>query len=59
MPLVTVASGGRLFKAFGHVAIKQREWPLLNTLVAQNAFNGTILWQRQAQPEFHDPSQYA
>ena len=35
MPLVTVASGGRLFKAFGHVAIKQREWPLLNTLIAR------------------------
>jgi hypothetical protein len=52
MPLVTVASGGRLFKAFGHIAIKQREWPLLNTLVAQNAFNGTILWQRELSPNF-------
>ncbi len=52
MPLVTVASGGRLFKAFGHVAIKEREWPLLNTLVAQNAFNGTILWQRSLSPNF-------
>jgi outer membrane protein assembly factor BamB len=46
MPLMTVASGGRLFKAFGHIAVKEREWPLLNTLVAQNAYNGTILWQR-------------
>ncbi len=52
MPLVTVASGGRLFKAFGHIAIKQREWPLLNTLVAQNAFNGTILWKRELSPNF-------
>lgn len=52
MPVVTVASGGRLFKAFGHVAIKEREWPLLNTLVAQNAFNGTILWQRSLSPNF-------
>ncbi|NUQ60953.1 MAG: PQQ-binding-like beta-propeller repeat protein [Pirellulales bacterium] len=52
MPLVTVASGGRLFKAFGHIAIKQREWPLLNTLVAQNAFNGTVLWQRKLSPKF-------
>ena len=52
MPLVTVASGGRLFKAFGHVAIKQREWPLLNTLVAQNAFNGTLLWQRKLSRNF-------
>lgn len=52
MPIVTVAAGGRLFKAFGHVAIKEREWPLLNTLVAQDAFNGTILWQRSLSPNF-------
>ena len=52
MPLVTVASGGRLFKAFGHIAIKQREWPFLNTLVAQNAFNGTILWRRKLSGNF-------
>lgn len=52
MPLVTVAAGGRLFKAFGHIAIKQREWPLLNTLIAQNAFNGTVLWERPLSPNF-------
>ncbi|MGE0755634.1 MAG: PQQ-binding-like beta-propeller repeat protein [Pirellulaceae bacterium] len=52
MPLVTVASGGRLFKAFGHIAIKEREWPLLSTLICQNAFNGTILWQRKLSPSF-------
>jgi outer membrane protein assembly factor BamB len=52
MPLVTVPSGGRLFKAFGHIAIKEREWPLLNTLVAQNAFNGTVLWQHSLSPNF-------
>jgi outer membrane protein assembly factor BamB len=46
MPLVTVASGGRLFKAFGHIAVKEREWPWLNSLIAQDAFNGTILWKR-------------
>lgn len=46
MPLVTVASGGRLFKAFGHISVKEREWPWLNSLVAQNAFNGTMLWKR-------------
>lgn len=46
MPLVTVTSGGRLFKAFGHLAVKEREWPWLNSLIAQNAFNGTILWKR-------------
>src|SRR5262245_929421 len=46
MPLVTVASNGRLFKAFGHVAVKEREWPLLNSLIGQNAYNGTVLWKR-------------
>jgi outer membrane protein assembly factor BamB len=46
MPLVTVASGGRLFKAFGHISVKEREWPWLNTLIAQNAYNGTLLWKR-------------
>lgn len=46
MPLVTVAAGGRLFKAFGHIAVKEREWPWLSSLIAQNAFNGTILWKR-------------
>jgi outer membrane protein assembly factor BamB len=52
MPLQTVASGGRLFKAFGHIAVKEREWPLLNTLICQNAFNGTILWERKLSPNF-------
>ena len=47
MPEVTVTSGGRIFKAFGHVAYKPREWPLLNTLVCLNAYNGTELWRRK------------
>jgi len=46
MPQVAVASAGRAFKAFGHVAFKKREEPLLNKLVAFNGYNGTILWQR-------------
>ena len=45
-PQVSVASAGRLFKAFGHVAWHEREEPFLNTLVAFNGFNGTILWKR-------------
>jgi len=45
-PQLAVAAGGRVFKAFGHVAWHEREEPLLNTLVAFNAFNGTKLWQR-------------
>lgn len=46
MPQVAVASAGRAFKAFGHVAFKTREEPLLNKLVAFNGYNGTMLWQR-------------
>jgi outer membrane protein assembly factor BamB len=45
-PQVAVAAGGRVFKAFGHVAWHEREEPLLNTLAAFNAFNGTMLWKR-------------
>ena len=46
VPQVAVASGGRMFKAFGHVAFKKREEPFLNKLVAFNGYNGTMLWQR-------------
>ena len=46
MPQVAVASAGRVFKAFGHVAFKKREEALLNKLVAYNGYNGTQLWQR-------------
>ncbi len=46
VPQVAVASAGRVFKAFGHVAFKKREEPYLNKLVAFNGYNGTVLWQR-------------
>jgi len=46
LPQVTVTSAGRVFKAFGHVAFKEREEPYLNKLVAFDGYNGTILWQR-------------
>jgi len=46
LPQVTVTSAGRVFKAFGHVAFKEREEPFLNKLVAFNGYNGTMLWQR-------------
>jgi len=46
LPQVAVGSDGRMFKAFGHVAFKEREEPFLNKLVAFNGYNGTILWQR-------------
>lgn len=45
-PQAAVSSGGRLFMAFGHVAWHRREEPVLNTLVALNAFNGARLWTR-------------
>jgi outer membrane protein assembly factor BamB len=47
LPQVTVASDGRVFKEFGHVAFKEREEPFLNKLVAFNGYNGTILWHRK------------
>jgi outer membrane protein assembly factor BamB/predicted amidohydrolase len=50
VPQVAVASAGRVFKAFGHVAFKKREEPYLNKLVAFNGYNGTILWQRDLTP---------
>ncbi|MBC8234157.1 PQQ-binding-like beta-propeller repeat protein [bacterium] len=46
VPQVAVASAGRVFKAFGHVAFKKREEAYLNKLVAFNGYNGTILWER-------------
>jgi len=49
-PQATVASAGRVFKAFGHIAFKEREEPFLNTLVAFNGYNGTILWKRDLVP---------
>ncbi|MGQ9730082.1 MAG: outer membrane protein assembly factor BamB family protein [Candidatus Zipacnadales bacterium] len=45
-PQCAVASKGRLFMAFGHIAWHQREEAVLNTLIAVNAFNGTELWRR-------------
>jgi len=45
-PQAAVASAGRLFMAFGHVAWHEREEPWLDTLVAVNGYNGTMLWKR-------------
>jgi outer membrane protein assembly factor BamB len=46
MPEVSVAAGGRVFRAFGHIAHKANQNAMLNTLICANAFNGTILWTR-------------
>jgi outer membrane protein assembly factor BamB len=47
---VCVASGGRVFKAYGNLAFHIREEHLLNTLVAYNGYNGTELWRRRLRP---------
>jgi len=52
MPEVSVAAGGRVFRAFGHIAHKANQNPMLNTLLCYNAFNGTILWQRPLREGF-------
>ncbi len=52
LPQVAVASAGRIFKAFGHIAFKVREEPLLNTLLALDGYNGTILWKHDLSPHY-------
>jgi outer membrane protein assembly factor BamB len=47
MPAITTIAGGRTFLAMGHIAHHEREEPWLNTLIARNGYNGTILWQRK------------
>jgi len=47
---VTVASNGLVFKGFGNVAFHEREEEFLNTLVAFNGYNGTMLWKRDLVP---------
>jgi outer membrane protein assembly factor BamB len=49
---VTVAAGGRVFKAFGHIAFKEVQNEVLNTLYGINAYNGTILWKRPLKKGF-------
>ncbi len=50
LPQVAVTAAGRVFKAFGHIAFKEREEPWLNTLAAFNGYNGTLLWRREIAP---------
>jgi SAM-dependent methyltransferase len=47
MPAITTAAAGRIFIAMGHIAHHQREEAWLNTLVANNGYNGTTLWTRK------------
>lgn len=52
MPEVSVAAGGRVFRAFGHIAHKANQNAMLNTLICVNAYNGTILWTRKLSEGF-------
>jgi outer membrane protein assembly factor BamB len=52
MPEVSVAAGGRVFRAFGHIAHKANQNAMLNTLIAVNGYNGTILWKRPLKSGF-------
>ncbi len=52
MPEVTVAAGGRIYRAFGHIAHKANQNAMLNTLLCVNTFNGTILWRRPLREGF-------
>ncbi len=52
MPQVSVIAGGRIFKVFGNRTSKQPQWTVMNTLLAMNAYNGTILWKKDLKPGF-------
>ena len=46
MPSITTAAGGRTFLAIGHIAHHEREWGMMNKLIARNGYNGVELWRR-------------
>ena len=52
MPQISVGAGGRIYRAFGHIAHKANQNAMLNTLICANAYNGTILWKRPLKPGF-------
>ncbi len=52
MPSITTAAGGRTFLAMGHIAHHEREWGMLNRLIARNGYNGTILWERKLPEDY-------
>ena len=52
MPEVSVAAGGKVFRAFGHIAHKANQNEMLNTLICANAYNGMILWKRPLKEGF-------
>ena len=52
MPEISVAAGGKVFRAFGHIAHKANQNGMLNTLICVNAYNGMILWKRPLKEGF-------
>src|SRR5207302_1200682 len=52
LPMMSVISGGRVFKVFGDRSSARPQEPLVNKLLCMNAFNGTQLWQRDLSPGF-------
>ncbi|MHC4405367.1 MAG: outer membrane protein assembly factor BamB family protein [Planctomycetota bacterium] len=52
MPEVTVAAGGKVYRAFGHIAHKANQNAMLNTLICVNGHNGAILWKRPLKEGF-------
>lgn len=52
MPEQSVAAGGRIYKAMGHIAHKANQNEMLNTLLCINAYNGTIQWRRELSEGF-------
>ncbi len=51
-PEVTVAAGGRVFKAFGHMTFRAYQNASINTLLGMSAYNGAVLWKRPLKPGF-------
>jgi outer membrane protein assembly factor BamB len=52
LPMMSVVSGGRIFKVFGNRSSAKPQEALVNKLMAMSAFNGTVLWQRDLSPGF-------
>src|SRR5436190_20319128 len=48
----SVISGGRNFKSVEDRSTARPQEPLVNKLLCMNAFNGTVLWQRNLSPGF-------
>jgi len=52
LPIMTVAAGGRAFRAYGHFGPYAHTAPWVNMLVARNAYNGALLWKQPLKDGF-------